>query len=171
MRPGLEAEAACVSVVVDAAGAPSVWVTNRETRELYPLLFLIRDQCPDEEARLAGVTDLDEHLRVCADLLRRSGASVLAGDVSCTPGIRKLRAEHTRESNRARFGTSTGETPRFDSRPTLAALFAGGSNDGARVARAYQAFWDCGYPLEGIGAFLGISARDVQAMLDQWDRL
>lgn len=171
IQVSFEADVASVSVAVDAAGTPFVWVTNRETRESYPLLFLVRDQCPDEEARLARTADLDEHLRVCADLLRRCGAGVLAGDFSCTPRLRKLRAEHTRESNRARFGTSTGETPRFDSRPTLAALFSDASNDGLREARAYQAVWDYDYPLEEIGTFLRVGVREVQAMLDRWDRL
>lgn len=165
-----EADAACVSVVVDASGRAFVWVTNPETRETYPLLFLVRDQCPDEQARL-DVTDLDEHLRMCADLLRRCGAAVLAGDFSCAPRIRKLRAEHTRETNRAQFGTSTGESPRFPSRPTLTELFSDATNDGIRVARAYQAFWDYGYSLAEIGAFLGVDAHAVQTMLDRWDRL
>lgn len=171
IQVSFEGDVASVSVVVDAAGTPFVWVTNREARETYPLLFLVRDQCPGEEARLAESTDLDAHLRLCADLLRRCGAGVLAGDFSCAPRLRKLRAEHMRATNRAQFGTSTGETPRFDSRPTLSALFSDASNDGIRDARAYQAFWDYGYSSEEISTFLQVGVREVQAMLDRWDRL
>ena len=120
---------------------------------------------------LAEVASLEETLAVHAELLRRHAADLLRGKRTRVPRLRRRRAEEVRRDNKERFGTSTGETPRFSGRPPLEELFADVSNDGMKIPRAYQAYWDYAYSLAEIGRFLDVGEEEVQAMLDDWDRL
>jgi hypothetical protein len=146
------------------------------------LLFLVRDSCPEEEAILLAADALIAAHRpfrdwgyksyeVHAKLLRRAGADMLAGDFSRERRLKRLAAEEQRRRNKATFGTSTGETPRFAETPTLEALFADAANDPPSEARVYQAVWDYNYTLPQISAFLGVDEATVQRMLDVWDHL
>jgi hypothetical protein len=138
----------------------------------YGLLALVEDRDPGEADRLRGAEDsLQGTLKVHADLLARHGADLLRGETGRIPRLRRARARATREENKALFGTSTGETPRFSSRPSLEELFADAANDGMRTARAYQAFWDYNFALAEVADFLGETEDAVQARLDEWDRL
>lgn len=130
------------------------------------LLAAVHDRCPDEVPRLDAIDPLADQLRVRADLLRRCAGDLLAGDATRAPRLRRFQAERRRADNQARFGTATGESPRFTTRPTLAALFEIPPTE----ARAYQAVWDYGYSCAEVAAFLGVTADDVQALLDRWDQ-
>jgi hypothetical protein len=138
----------------------------------HALIDLVRDRAPDEAAPLrAKVTSLEQTLKLHAALLRRHAADLLAGARDRVPRLRRRRAEAVRRRNKADFGTSTGETPRFADRPTLKALFAGVTDEGLITPRAYQAHWDYGYTLDEIARFLELDEAAVQAMLDAWDRI
>jgi hypothetical protein len=136
----------------------------------HALIDLVQDRTPDEAASMrAKVESLEQTLTLHAALLRRHAADLLGGQQSRVPRLRRRRAEAVRRRNKEAFGTSTGETPRFGDRPTLEALFAGGTDEGLRTPRAYQAHWDYGYTLGAIARFLGLDQAAVQAMLDEWD--
>ena len=93
----------------------------------------------------------------------------MGGDVSSAINLQRLRAKFTREQNQQMFGTSTGETPRFATRPTLTQLFAETTDEDIRCARAYQAVWDYGYSITEVGQFLGRTADEVQELLNRWE--
>ena len=136
------------------------------------LVDVVRDQAPEEAIRLVAVVEsLEETLAVHAELLRRHAVDLLRGERTRVPRLRRLRAAEVRRWNTEYYGTSTGETPRFTRRPTLEELFADVTNEGLLTPRAYQAFWDYDYTLTEIGRFLDLGEDDVQAMLDDWDRL
>lgn len=141
-----------------------------------PLLLLVRDAAPGEEealhaAEAAAGAPPDALLERLAGLVQRTAGDLLRGDRTRLPRLRQALATERRRRDKERFGTSTGETPRFDRRPTLAELFSDVTNEGLRSPRAYQAFWDWDYPLSEIAAFLGCDERAVQALLDSWDGL
>jgi hypothetical protein len=173
-----ESAAVTVTIVLEPPDSVSVQVAQKATnqsgaaRECHGLLFLVRDSSPELEPRLRELgQSIDDKLRTQAELLQRCGTDVLAGDFSRSPRLRRLRADETRRYNKETFGTSTGETPRFASRPALEALFADAQNQGMSVARVYQAYWDYAYSLDEIARFLGMDGPAIQAMLDKWDGL
>ncbi len=110
-----------------------------------------------------------EVLARLADLTRELAGALLSGDFSAFPALKRARAARKRESNVQMFGTSTGESPRFEGRPTLDALFSDASNDGIREARTYQAVWDYGYSLGEVAEFEDSTEAEVQRRLDRWD--
>ena len=138
----------------------------------HALYDLVRDRAPDEAAPLREKpASLEQSLKLHAALLRRHAADLLAGARDRVPRLRRRRAEAVRRRNKADFGTSTGETPRFDRRPTLEALFADVTDPGLVTPRVYQAHWDYDYALDEIARFLELDPAAIQAMLDAWDRL
>ncbi|RKZ11486.1 hypothetical protein DRQ53_15970 [bacterium] len=170
-----EADGVRVSIVVESfAVTVSVGRVRADGKmtENYGLPLLVADACPEQESRLrAAEQPTAERLRTAAELLELAGADVLVGDFSRGHRLKRLRAERTRCANKEEWGTSTGETPRFDERPDLAVLFADAANDGIREARSYQAFWDWDYTLAEVADHLSVSESDVQAMLDRWEGL
>lgn len=115
----------------------------------------------DEEAALAAL----------AKLTAEHAHEILSGDFSSFDPLRRARAVRVREDNQARWGTATGETPRFDRRPSLDELFADASNDGIRTARVYQAVWDYGYARDALAEYLEESSEGVERRLNDWDGL
>ncbi len=115
--------------------------------------------------------DLEAALVEMGALLRQHAADVLRGDFRVFAELRPLLCAERRAENQRRFGTSTGESPRFTGRPTLAELFADLTTPWLRVPRAYQAVWDYGYSRAEIAAHLAISEPAVEELLAEWDRL
>jgi hypothetical protein len=144
-----------------------------ETRlvENYGLHTVILSAHPEFDlATLTGAgRSVEQQLERWAQALNQYGAALLRGDFSRRDEFKRHRAKQCRLDNQERWGTATGETPRFEHRPSLPDLFADVTNDGQRWARSYQAVWDYEYSLEAIGAFLGVSVAEVQAMLDEWE--
>lgn len=138
----------------------------------FGLHIVIEDRTGAREplAQVATAATIQGKVQVLADLTREYGSHLWSGDTSSIPNLRRLRARFMREQNREMFGTSTGESPRFASRPTLAELFAEVANDDVRCARVYQAVWDYEYSHAEIGEFLGVPTADVQELLDRWER-
>ncbi len=143
-------------VVAEAGAAPSVMVGAKGG-----LIFGLSE--------LGEVAPDEGDFAVLADLTSRHASAILAGDFSAFDRLRRERAVRVREDNQARWGTATGETPRFDARPTLEDLFADATNEGIRTARAYQGHWDYAYTLEELATHLDESVADVQRRLDDWD--
>lgn len=136
-------------------------------------IYLLRDAHPEDEAQLVTLVQENAGLRkvlaAFAASLRRSGSDLLEGDYSRAKRLKRLRAEHERRANQEDWGTSTGETPRFSTRPTLEQLFADATNDGIRAARCYQAVWDYRFSLAELATFLTTDEGEVQRLLDQWE--
>ena len=44
-------------------------------------------------------------------------------------------------------------------------------NEGLVTPRVYQAYWDYAYSLAEVGRFLDLGEEEVQAMLNEWNRL
>ncbi len=141
--------------------------------EQFGLKQVVGDRAPQREGELVSHSgeDEDDVLDRLADLTARYAADLLSGDFSSLPRLRHVRARQTREENIRTFGTSTGETPRFDHRPTLDELFADASNDGIVDARVYQGVWDHEYTLADLATFLGEPETAIQVRLDRWDGL
>ncbi len=121
------------------------------------------------EAFIKQGSSLQHQLSAWTTLLSVCRGNLLVGDFSRRREFKRIRARRRRLDNQRRWGTATGETPRFDTRPTLAALFADSSNEGQLSARAYQAYWDYDYPLIEIAEFLDTGVNRVQSLLDAWD--
>lgn len=119
--------------------------------------------------RVTTASSVQSKVQALSDLTREHGHSLLSGDTSSIPNLLRLRAKFMRDQNRELFGTSTGETPRFATRPTLPELFADVANDDMRCARAYQAVWDYEYSHAEISEFLVITASDVEELLQRWE--
>lgn len=149
--------------------------TTRRVAENYWHIYLVRDAHPEDEGQLVTLVQEDAGLRkvlaAFAASLRRSGWDLLEGDYSRATRLKRLRAEDERRANQEEWGTSTGETPRFSTRPTLEQLFADATNDGIREARCYQAVWDYHFSLAELATFLAIDEEGVQRLLDQWERI
>lgn len=146
--------------------------SQRRLVDEFGLAEVVREQDPEEADRLVNDVDtFDEALARQAGALQRHAADLLLGERNRLPRLKRAQAARTRRRNKEEWGTSTGESPRFDSRPSLKDLFADANNDGLNTARAYQAFWDYDYPLAEIAAFLDETEAQVQARLDDWDGL
>jgi len=138
----------------------------------FGLELVVRDRASDQADGLCGkVESFGEAVTRQAEALRRHAADLLRGERTRLPRLRQVLAAETRRWNKDEFGTSTGETPRFQERPNLEDLFADADNDGLNTARAYQAFWDYDYSLAEIAAFLEETVEQIQARLDDWDML
>jgi hypothetical protein len=165
-----------VRVVVGYEVGSEPWVyfdfMTADGRQSFGLHIVVEDRSGTQEplARVAAASSVQAKVQALADLTREYGQPLLSGDPSSIQNLQRLRARFMREQNQQMFGTSTGETPRFTTRPTLPELFAEASNDDITCARAYQAVWDYGYSNAEIGAFLGMTIDDVQELLDRWER-
>jgi hypothetical protein len=146
-------------------------------RRTCPLAYLLGRREPDSADGLRWPAipgePLAGALRRIADLLRRCAGDLLAGDFRLLDELCPLVAADRRADLTRRFGTSTGETPRFDRRPTLAELFSDVTADapGRRTPRCYQAVHDHGYSPAEVAAFLALSEPEVDALLAEWDHL
>jgi len=161
-----------LTVHLEAGCDPYVSLGARDG-ERFGLNHVVSDRAADREGELVtgpGETEADLIERL-AELTRLLATDVLAGDFSSFPRLRRVRARMTREENIREWGTSTGETPRFDRRPTLEELFAGADDDGLIEARVYQGIWDYGYDKGELATYLGSTEQDVQMHLDRWDGL
>ncbi len=113
---------------------------------------------------------LEPYLAELAGLLKTHAIDILAGRQDRLPGLRRLQAQRARQHNQQRFGTATGETPRFPSRPSLPELFSDTlGNPGLVEPRAYQAVWDYGYSVAELADFLKRSNDDVTRLLSAWE--
>ncbi len=141
--------------------------------EGFGLRQIVGDRAPELEGELVSTAEetqgaMLERLAVLTD---RMAHDVLGGDCSSFPRLRRVRARQTREDNWRDFGTSTGETPRFEHRPTLEQLFADAANDGMVDARVYQAVWDYEFTIAELAEHCDSTATEIQARLDRWDGL
>ena len=141
-------------------------------REPIPLAYLIEDAdgSADDLAGISPDQPLEAQVALLAQHTRRYGHALLAGDNSRLAQLRALRVKHRREQNRELYGTATGESPRFDHRPSLREIFADARNREFEAWRCYEAVWDHGYSREDIAAFRGTSVEQVQALLAFWEQ-
>jgi len=105
---------------------------------------------------------------LCALIAERAGA-ILRGDVSSFAALLAARPARRRDDNRRRFGTTTGETPRFDHRPSLDELFSDATNDGMVTARVYQGVWDYRYGVVELATHLRETPEKIEQRLATWD--
>ena len=146
--------------------------TRRRLVHEFGLPLVVRDRNPEDADHLCGAVVLAGKAAAAqADALRRYAADLLRGERQRLPRLRRAQAAEIRRQNKEEFGTSTGETPRFQGRPSLEELFADADSDGLITPRTYQAFWDYDYTLAEIAAFLGETSQGIQARLDDWDML
>jgi hypothetical protein len=166
------------------AGAPEIGAGIAEydpasaaprVRRTCPLAYVLRRRHPEGKGALRWPREpgepLAEALRRIADLLRRHAADLLSGDFRLFDELCPLVAADRRADLKRRFGTSTGESPRFDRRPTLPELFSDVTADGPwlRVPRTCQAVHDYGYTPAEVATFLGLDEPAVHALLAEWD--
>jgi hypothetical protein len=187
-----------VAIAYEWGGAP--WVTVGELEHApdrtyvsksYGLHVVVEERCPGREAELgwghaygrATEQDLETFLRAQATLLRECAAELLTGEFGIFPALKKRTAEHRRRRNKELFGSYSGETPRFASRPALSELFAGAKDEdpeltellGGRLNqdktgfKIYQAYWDYEYPIPEIAKFLSVDEEAVRRALDEQD--
>jgi hypothetical protein len=156
----------------------------------YDLMLLMEIRAPHINLNQFYGTDkqwspeyIQELLEQYAGFLKEQAADVLTGDFSFLPDFKKLYAQRSREANKESFGTYTGISPRFVTRPTLQEVFAiakvrdpsldilfGGKLDQDKTAGCiYEAFWDHGYSTNEIAQFLNTSENSIQEILDEYD--
>ncbi len=166
---GLKAD---LSIGVEAFS--SCWVSVRpKGRRSFGLHELVQLAAPGREDEFTRSEDEEPEVQLArlAKLCSEFAGDLLRGELGSIPALLRQRARTRRERNQRTFGTATGESPRFEGRPALAALFEDAHNELMRDARCTQALWDYSYSLAEIGAFLGESSEAVQARLDHWDSL
>ncbi len=141
-----------------------------------PLAYFLRRRRPEAERALdlPGTPTgpgLAAALGRIAGLLRDCAGDALAGDFAAFAEVRAIVIADRRADLVRRFGTSTGETPRFDRRPSLFEQLGGpeGGDAGLRAPRAYQAVHDYGYSPAEVAAFFGVSEAEVLALLAEWE--
>ncbi len=177
-----ERPAARVSIFYEAFSEPDVTVSLRIDGKWLQfslgliLVHSLGNSVPLDAVRAAP--SLPAKVQMLADLTRKYARPLLMGDPWAIKSLRTLRAEwlrkrviEVREENKRRGFTSTGETPRFTTRPTLAQLFAGTPNASHRMVRIYQAVWDYHYSLQEVATFLGMTKDAVQSELDRWEHI
>lgn len=166
-----------VAVVVhyELGGEPSVGVSilpKGDRGRHFGLSVIVADRLgiPDPHAALPQWSSLQPYLAELADLLKTHAIDILAGHQERLPGLRRLQAQRKRQDNQERYGTATGETPRFPGRPSLPQLFSDTlGNPGLLEPRAYQAVWDYGYSVAELGDFLERSNDDIGRLLSAWE--
>lgn len=126
---------------------------------------------------------VEQLLREYVTLLSENARDVLTGDFSIFPELKKLAAEHRRTWNKETFGTSTGESARFSTRPTLeqvfegakevdpelVRLFGGKLNQDKTDSRIYEAYWDHAFSILEIADYLNETEESIQRRLEQYD--
>jgi len=145
-----------------------------------PLAYLLAHRCPEKRSWLGmagdvasrGSEDLRAVLRELAQLLSGCAADLLGGTAGIPDEIMAEVAADRRRQLKLCFGTSTGESPRFQSRPSLPDLFSDVTDETLwlRVPRTVQAIYDYGYSVNDVATFLGLSPLVVRAFVAQWDQ-
>jgi hypothetical protein len=156
----------------------------------YDLLFLMQLRQPEIDVNKFYGDDkewtdayIEQRLREYAIFLRESAHDVLTGDFSVFPELKKLAARNRREKNKEIFGTSTGESARFSTRPTLAQVFEGAKqvdpelerlfggklNQDKTDSRIYEAYWDHEFSIPEIADYLKETEESIQQQLDRYD--
>lgn len=176
-------EAAGVSVAVswELGGEPTLalWLREPSGRgRCFGLDVLVADALGGPVASiqldrmaLPAAGSPEARMAALAPLFRRHAADLLRGDRGRLPRLRTLLARTVRERNRLRYGTSTGESPRFSHRPTLQELFADARDPGLRPPRATQAIHDYAYRVDELADFLACPVADVETLLAEWEDL
>ena len=158
----------------------------------YDLLLLMELRQPDTDPEKFYGADkkwtndyIDERLREYAGFMKQHAREVLTGDFSSFPELKRLSAKHRRERNKELFGTYSGISPRFSTRPTLAQVFAGAKevdpelaklfgnklNQDQTPSRIYEAFWDHQYSIREIAGFLNRTEESIERKLEEYDDL
>jgi hypothetical protein len=156
----------------------------------YDLLFLLKIRQPSIDINTFHRSDkkwtdayIERLLREYETLLRQNARDVLTGDFGIFPELKRVAAEHRRNWNKETFGTSTGESPRFTSRPTLQQvfedakemdpeldrLFGGRLNQDKTATRIYEAYWDHQFSIREIADYLNESEESVHRQLEEYD--
>ena len=156
----------------------------------YDLLLLMQIRRPENDANKFYGDDkewtddyLEERLREYASFLTEGARDVLTGDFSIFPELKKLSAKYRRERNKELFGTYTGGSPRFSTRPTLEQVFAAAKdvdpelarlfgnklNQDKTPSRIYEAYWDHQYSISAIAEFLNETEESIERALDEYD--
>ena len=155
----------------------------------YDLLFLMQLRQPEIDVnKFFGDkewtdTYVEERLREYAIFLKESARDVLTGDFSVFPELKKLTDQNRRKKNKEMFGTSTGESARFSTRPTLEQLFEGAKdvdpelerlfggkiNQDKTVSRIYEAYWDHEFSVAEIARYLNETEESILQQLEQYD--
>jgi hypothetical protein len=156
----------------------------------YDLLLLMEIRRPEIDAHKFYGDDkewtneyIEDRLREYASFLKEDARDVLRGDFSILPELKKLSAKYRRQKNKEYFGTYSGSSPRFSSRPTLEQVFAGAQdvdpeldrlfggklNQDKTQSRIYEAYWDHQYSIREIADFLRQTEESIQRELDDYD--
>lgn len=145
-----------------------------------PLVYLLAHRCPEKRAWLGnagerasyGHEELRAVLRELAQLLAGCIGDLLAGKADIPEAIMAEVAADRRRQLKLCFGTSTGESPRFQGRPSLPELFSDVSEETLylRVPRTVQAVYDYSYSVRDVAEFLGLSELVVRAFIAQWNQ-
>ena len=111
-----------VTISYEWGGTPSVVLSRRHPtaspveEEQFGLKFLVMERCPEDleriEARGPG-EDIAQILTEYAQILKKCGHEVLAGDFQVLPGLNKLITDERHKANLKMFGSETGETPKL----------------------------------------------------------
>jgi len=156
----------------------------------YDLLLLMEIRRPEIDAHKFYGDDktwtndyIAERLREYASFLQEDARDVLTGDFSIFPQLKKLSAKYRRQKNKEYFGTYSGGSPRFSTRPTLKQVFAGAKdvdpelerlfgdrlNQDKTQSRIYEAYWDHQYSIPEIADFLNTTEESIKHELDEYD--
>src|SRR5882724_1401861 len=164
--------------------------TEVTEQKRYDLLLLMEIRRPEIDPHKFYRDDknwtnnyIEELLRAYGSFLRDDARDVLTGDFSIFPELKKLSAKYRRQKNKEYFGTYTGESPRFSTRPTLEQVFAGAKdvdpelerlfggslNQDKTQLRIYEAYWDHQYSIREIADFLSRTEESIRRGLDDYD--
>lgn len=158
----------------------------------YDLLLLMEIRQPTIDANKFYGGDkewtnayIEARLQEYTSFLKEEARDILTGDFSIFPELKKLSAHYRRKHNKDLFGTYSGITPRFSTRPTLAQVFADAKDTDPYLARLlgnklkqdktpsriYEAYWDHQYSAVEIAGFLNETEDSIRRMLEEQDDL
>jgi hypothetical protein len=158
----------------------------------YDLLLLMEIREPAIDANKFSGGDkewtnayIEERLHEYTSFLKEGARDVLTGDFSIFPELKKLSAHYRRKHNKDLFGTYSGITPRFSTRPTLAQVFAGAKDTDPYLVKLlgnklkqdktasliYEAYWDHEYSTLEIAQFLNEPEESIHRKLEEQDDL
>jgi hypothetical protein len=111
-----------VTISYEWGGTPSVVLSRRDPtaspveEEQFGLKFLVMERCPEDLERIEATGPREDIARVLteyAQVLKKCGHEVLAGDFPVLPRLNKLITAERRKANLQMFGSETGETPKL----------------------------------------------------------